>query len=49
VLASGDLLIIPTGWFHCVWALDNVLSISRVMSDEAAEHLKLFCPSVEMS
>lgn len=49
VLAPGDLLIIPTGWFHCVWALDNVLSISRVMSDEAAEHLKLFCPSVEMS
>ena len=28
-VGPGDLLIIPTGWFHCVWALDDVLSIAR--------------------
>jgi hypothetical protein len=39
VLESGDLLVIPTGWFHCVWALDNVLSISRFVSDETAATL----------
>jgi hypothetical protein len=31
--------VIPTGWFHCVWALDNVLSISRFVSDETAATL----------
>jgi ribosomal protein L16 Arg81 hydroxylase len=32
VIEPGDLLVIPTGWFHCVWALDHVLSISRFVS-----------------
>ncbi|RKE40037.1 hypothetical protein B0G76_6498 [Paraburkholderia sp. BL23I1N1] len=36
VLDPGDLLVIPTGWFHCVWALDHVLSISRFADDETA-------------
>lgn len=39
VIAPGDLLVIPTGWFHCVWALDHVLSISRFVSDERASAL----------
>ncbi|MGF6768179.1 hypothetical protein P3T18_000649 [Paraburkholderia sp. GAS199] len=36
VLAPGDLLVIPTGWFHCVWALDPVFSISRFADDVSA-------------
>lgn len=31
----GDLLIIPTGWFHCVWALDHTLSVSRFAADNS--------------
>jgi len=40
VLAPGDLLIIPTGWFHAVWALDHVLSISRILGDNKLMRLR---------
>ncbi|OAJ62849.1 hypothetical protein A6V37_21785 [Paraburkholderia ginsengiterrae] len=39
LLEPGDLLIVPTGWYHCAWALDDVLSVSRFMSDEVAQRL----------
>ncbi|SDH29028.1 cupin-like domain-containing protein [Paraburkholderia phenazinium] len=39
VIEPGDLLVIPTGWFHCVWALDHVLSISRFVSEAQAAAL----------
>ncbi|MCB9228021.1 MAG: cupin-like domain-containing protein [Deltaproteobacteria bacterium] len=29
----GDLLIIPKGWFHCVWASETVFSISCFYND----------------
>ncbi|MBC7502151.1 MAG: cupin-like domain-containing protein [Herminiimonas sp.] len=29
ILAPGDLLMLPAGWFHCAWALDDVFSVSR--------------------
>ncbi len=29
MLEPGDLLLIPAGWFHCAWALDDVFSVSR--------------------
>jgi len=32
VLEPGELLINPVGWFHCVYALDPVLSVSRFMN-----------------
>jgi len=32
-LAPGDLLVIPTGWFHCVWADEPVVSVSRFVRD----------------
>lgn len=28
ILSPGDVLLIPLGWFHCVFALDSVMSIS---------------------
>ncbi len=40
VLAPGDLLIIPTGWFHAVWALDHVLSISRILGNDKLMRLR---------
>lgn len=36
-IGPGDLLVIPTGWFHCVWATGATLSISRFAGDEAIE------------
>lgn len=36
VVGPGDLLIVPTGWYHCVWALDDVLSVSRFLDDDLA-------------
>ncbi|MFL9864626.1 cupin-like domain-containing protein [Paraburkholderia fungorum] len=39
ILEPGDLLIVPTGWYHCTWALDDVLSVSRFMRDEVAQSL----------
>jgi hypothetical protein len=39
ILEPGDLLIVPTGWYHCTWALDDVLSVSRFMRDEVAQRL----------
>lgn len=38
IVGPGDLLIVPTGWYHCVWALDDVLSVSRFLCDELAGH-----------
>ncbi len=40
LLAPGDLLVVPTGWFHCVWAVDDVLSVSRVLSDDRITRLR---------
>ncbi|MGF6483082.1 hypothetical protein QFZ91_005309 [Paraburkholderia sp. JPY419] len=34
-IEPGDLLLIPLGWFHCVWASDATLSISRFASDSS--------------
>lgn len=34
VIEPGDLLVIPIGWFHGIWALDHVLSISRILGRE---------------
>jgi hypothetical protein len=31
---EGDMLVIPTGWFHCVWAPGVTLSISRHVGDK---------------
>ncbi len=32
-IGPGDILVIPTGWFHCVWALTDVLSVNRFMEE----------------
>lgn len=40
VLAPGDLLMLPAGWFHCAWALDDVFSVSRFIGlDPFAKNL----------
>jgi hypothetical protein len=39
VVGPGDLLIIPTGWYHCVWAIDDVLSVSRFVDDDLIAYL----------
>jgi hypothetical protein len=33
-LAPGDLLVIPTGWFHTTWAHEPVASLSRFVDDD---------------
>lgn len=38
-IRPGDLLIIPAGWYHCVWAVDDVFSVSRFMEQTVAERL----------
>lgn len=29
ILEPGDFLMIPIGWYHCVWALNDTFSVSR--------------------
>lgn len=38
-LEPGDLLIIPTGWFHCVAAPTDVLSVSRFLENDDVQRL----------
>jgi hypothetical protein len=45
IIEPGDLLVIPTGWFHCVWALDHTLSVSRFAADETLDELAVSCAS----
>ncbi|WP_183085307.1 cupin-like domain-containing protein [Trinickia fusca] len=33
---AGDLLIVPPGWYHCVWAIDDVISVSRFLDEDIA-------------
>ena len=33
LLRPGDMLVTPTGWYHEVYALTSVISISRFVSD----------------
>lgn len=41
VVGPGDMLVIPTGWFHCVWALTDVLSVNRFMQEATMRQLRL--------
>jgi hypothetical protein len=34
---TGDLLVVATGGFHCVSALEDVLSVSRFVPDRDAD------------
>ena len=34
MVAPGDLLVIPTGWFHTTWASEAVASLSRFVDDD---------------
>lgn len=38
-IGAGDILMIPTGWFHCVWALSNVLSVNRFMEEATMKEM----------
>ncbi|WGS52287.1 cupin-like domain-containing protein [Paraburkholderia sp. D15] len=38
-IGPGDMLMIPTGWFHCVWALTDVLSVNRFMEEATLAEL----------
>lgn len=40
-IGPGDMLMIPTGWFHCVWALTDVLSVNRFMEEATMKKLRV--------
>ena len=40
ILSPRDMLVIPAGWYHCVWALDDTFSISRFIEQETAAELQ---------
>lgn len=40
-IGPGDMLMIPTGWFHCVWALTDVLSVNRFMEEATVAALRV--------
>ncbi|MET3434395.1 hypothetical protein ABIC71_003904 [Herbaspirillum seropedicae] len=39
IIGPGDILMIPTGWFHCVWALTDVFSVNRFMEEATLKDL----------
>lgn len=40
IVGPGELLVIPAFWWHCVYAVDNVFSVSAGMQWDAWEELK---------
>lgn len=36
ILQPGELLYLPIGWFHCVYALDPVISVSTIIVRDTA-------------
>ena len=36
-LAPGEILLIPAGWFHCAYAVDDVFSVSTTLLPEILE------------